>query len=73
MLLARSTTSDHTAVCLFELKVNENMGVYKYFSGAKEVYIDTSPAPKKCVKILLRNGMVYINTSLASPAPEEKY
>ena len=32
-------------------------GAYKYFSGfsgAKEVYINTSPAPEKCVKILLR-------------------
>ena len=29
-------------------------GVYKYFSSAKEVYINTSRALEKCVKILLR-------------------
>src|SRR6218665_4193590 len=65
-------------------------GAYKYFSGfsgAKEVYINTSPAPEKCVKILFRRrnrvykyflglsgaGEVFIYTHLSdtSPAPEK--
>src|SRR6218665_3435338 len=58
-------------------------GVYKYFSGfsgARSVYMNTSPAPKKCVKILLRRrkgvhaGEVFlynfIYLSDTSPAPE---
>src|SRR6218665_3850021 len=36
------------------------LSVYKHFSGAEEVCINTSPAPERC-----------INTFQASPAPEK--
>jgi len=60
-----------------------HIGVYKYFSGARWVYISTSPAPEKCINIspapercfqilprLFRCGEVYLNIS---PAPLKYY
>src|SRR6218665_234017 len=63
--------------------LRRQISVYKHFSGAGKVCINTSPAPERCFQILPRlfqRGEVYLNISPAlenynlsdtSPAPEK--
>ena len=49
-------------------------GVYKYFSGfsgAREVYISTSPAPESVYKYFSGARKMFLDISQASPAPEK--
>src|SRR6218665_526715 len=67
--------------------LQRQISVYKHFSGAEKVCINTSPAPERCFQVLLRllrHRKVYLKTSPApgkyfyiiyfsdtSPAPEK--